>query len=113
MSAPALVTRLPALLLIVALATACTTTPQEKARSLAREGRSLEALAHIDQALRAAPADAAMLRADGVASVVIDTQAGYLSRGEAPKLAKHLGGRYVYLPNARADQIAQQVLSNA
>ena len=64
MSAPALVTRLPALLLIVALATACTTTPQEKARSLAREGRSLEALAHIDQALRAAPADAAMLRAE-------------------------------------------------
>lgn len=56
---------------------------------------------------------AAMLRADGVASVVIDTQAGYLSRGEAPKLAKHLGGRYVYLPNARAEQIAQQVLSNA
>ncbi len=28
---------------------------------------------------------------------------------EAPRLAQHLGGRYVYLPNARAEQIAAQV----
>jgi magnesium chelatase subunit D len=28
-----------------------------------------------------------------------------LSRGEAPKLAQWLDGRYVYLPNAKADQI--------
>jgi magnesium chelatase subunit D len=54
---------------------------------------------------------AALLRADGIASVVIDTQVGYLSRGDAPKLAKLLGGRYVYLPNARAEQIARQVLA--
>jgi len=54
---------------------------------------------------------AALLCADGLASVVIDTQVGYLSRGDAPKLAKQLGGRYVYLPNARAEQIARQVLS--
>lgn len=52
---------------------------------------------------------AAMVRADGVAAIVIDTQANYLSRGEAPRLAQHLGGRYVYLPNARAEQIAAQV----
>lgn len=56
---------------------------------------------------------AGLLRGDGVASVVIDTQVGYLSRGEAPKLAQHLGGRYVYLPNARAEQIAQATLQAA
>ncbi|RMG63235.1 MAG: magnesium chelatase ATPase subunit D [Chloroflexi bacterium] len=50
---------------------------------------------------------AALLRAHGVRAIVIDTQANYLSRGEAPKLAEWLGGRYVYLPNARAEQIAK------
>lgn len=50
---------------------------------------------------------AALLRADGVHAIVIDTQANYLSRGEAPRLAEWLGGRYVYLPNARAEQIAK------
>lgn len=50
-----------------------------------------------------------LIRADGVNAVVIDTQANYLSRGEAPKLAQSLGGRYVYLPNARAGQIAAAV----
>ncbi|MFN4293392.1 MAG: magnesium chelatase ATPase subunit D [Thermoflexales bacterium] len=50
---------------------------------------------------------AALLRADGIHAIVIDTQADYLSRGEAPKLAEWLGGRYVYLPNARAEQIAK------
>lgn len=50
---------------------------------------------------------AALLRADGIHAIVIDTQANYLSRGEAPKLAEWLGGRYVYLPNARAEQITK------
>jgi magnesium chelatase subunit D len=50
-----------------------------------------------------------LIAADGVASVVIDTQSNHVSRGEAGKLAAALGGRYVYLPNARADQIVQSI----
>ncbi|BCX02495.1 MAG: magnesium-chelatase 67 kDa subunit [Candidatus Roseilinea sp.] len=50
---------------------------------------------------------AALLRTNGIQAIVIDTQVNYLSRGEAPKLAEWLGGRYVYLPNARAEQIAK------
>jgi magnesium chelatase subunit D len=49
---------------------------------------------------------AGMIRADGVQSIVIDTQSNYLSRGEGPALARALDGRYVYLPNAKAAQIA-------
>ena len=51
------------------------------------------------------------IQADGVAAIVIDTQMNYLSRGEAPKLAQQLGGRYFYLPNAKADQIVEAALS--
>ena len=54
---------------------------------------------------------AASIFADGIASVVIDTQMNYLSRGEAPKLAEKLGGRYFYLPNAKAEEIAMAALS--
>jgi general secretion pathway protein D len=66
MSTPGFIRRLQALVvvLMVVFVTACTTTPQERARTLAREGRNLEALALIDQALRAAPADEAMLRVE-------------------------------------------------
>ncbi|TCD47114.1 magnesium chelatase ATPase subunit D [Chlorobium sp. N1] len=53
----------------------------------------------------------ASVSADGIASVVIDTQMNYLSRGEAPKLAQKLGGRYLYLPNAKAEQIVDAALS--
>ena len=53
----------------------------------------------------------ATIFAEGVASVVIDTQMNYLSRGEAPKLAEKLGGRYFYLPNAKAEEIAMAALS--
>jgi magnesium chelatase subunit D len=49
------------------------------------------------------------IQADGVAAIVIDTQMNYLSRGEAPKLAQKLGGRYFYLPNAKAEQIVEAV----
>ncbi len=52
---------------------------------------------------------AALIRAEGIGAVVIDTQVNYLSRGEASRLATWLGGRYVYLPNARAEQIATTV----
>jgi magnesium chelatase subunit D len=54
---------------------------------------------------------ATLLRADGIASVVIDTQSSHVSRGEATMLAAQLGGRYVYLPNARAERIAQEVMA--
>lgn len=53
----------------------------------------------------------ASISADGIAAIVIDTQMNYLSRGEAPKLAQKLNGRYFYLPNAKADQIVEAALS--
>ncbi|TVQ46322.1 MAG: magnesium chelatase ATPase subunit D [Gammaproteobacteria bacterium] len=46
----------------------------------------------------------------GIATVVVDTQAKYLSRGEAERLAGQLQGRYFYLPNARAEQIVEAAL---
>lgn len=46
---------------------------------------------------------------EGLNSVVIDTQTSYLSRGEAKRLAEQLGGRYIYLPNAKAEQIVSAV----
>jgi magnesium chelatase subunit D len=49
---------------------------------------------------------AALIRGDGLRAIVIDTQANHLSRGEGPALARALDGRYVYLPNASAAQIA-------
>ncbi len=51
----------------------------------------------------------AMIRAENIASVVIDTQMNFVSRGEAEKLAAMLGGKYVYLPNARSEHIAAAV----
>ncbi len=45
------------------------------------------------------------LRADGVRSVVIDTQPAFRSRGDAAQLAALLDARYVALPNATADRI--------
>jgi len=51
------------------------------------------------------------LKAAGIGAVVIDTQRSYVSRGEAQQLAAWLGGRYVYLPQGRGDQIAQAVIS--
>lgn len=53
----------------------------------------------------------ASISADGIASIVVDTQMNYLSRGEAPKLAQKLAGRYFYLPNAKAEQIVDAALS--
>jgi len=53
----------------------------------------------------------ATIFAEGVSSVIIDTQMNYLSRGEAPKLAEKLGGRYFYLPNAKSEEIAMAALS--
>jgi magnesium chelatase subunit D len=47
--------------------------------------------------------------AEGITSVVVDTQRSYLSRGEARRLAGWLGGQYIYLPNASGTQIAAAV----
>lgn len=55
---------------------------------------------------------ARQLQADGVQALVLDTQVNYLSRSEAAQLAQWLGGRYVYLPNARAEQIAQTLTAS-
>ena len=44
--------------------------------------------------------------AAGIQAIVVDTQRGYLSRGEARRLAEWLGGTYVYRPNAQGQQIA-------
>lgn len=52
----------------------------------------------------------ARLRSAGIGAVVIDTQRNYVSRGEAQQLAAWLGGRYVYLPQGRGEQIAQAVI---
>ena len=52
----------------------------------------------------------ARLRTAGIGAVVIDTQRSYVSRGEAQQLAAWLGGRYVYLPQGRGEQIAQAVI---
>ena len=45
----------------------------------------------------------------GITALVVDTQRSYLSRGEARTLAGWLGGQYIYLPNAKGEQIAAMV----
>lgn len=57
----------------------------------------------VEQELRALGRSVA---AAGVRALVIDTQRSYLSRGEARRLAEWLGGQYVYLPDAKGQQIA-------
>ena len=54
---------------------------------------------------------AAATASAGIAAVVVDTQAKYLGRGEAERLAAQLQGRYFYLPNARAEQIVEAALT--
>jgi magnesium chelatase subunit D len=54
---------------------------------------------------------AARLQAAGIGAIVIDTQRQFLSRGEAQQLAAWLGGRYVYLPQGKGEDIAQVVLA--
>lgn len=54
---------------------------------------------------------ALLIRSSHINTIVIDTQMNFLTKGEAQKLAQKLDGKYVYLPNARADQITEAVLS--
>jgi magnesium chelatase subunit D len=76
-----------------------------------RSDTSLGKQERMEQARGEVQLLAARLRAAGVGAVVIDTQRSFVSRGEAEQLAAWLGGRYVYLPQGRADQIAQAVLA--
>ncbi|MFV9504688.1 MAG: magnesium chelatase ATPase subunit D [Oscillochloridaceae bacterium umkhey_bin13] len=64
----------------------------------------------LDQARQEVQTLSARLRSAGIGAVVIDTQRSYVSRGEAQQLAAWLGGRYVYLPQGRGEQIAQAVI---
>ena len=54
---------------------------------------------------------ARQVAAAGIRTIVVDTQRSYLSRGEARQLAGWLDGAYVYLPNARGEQIADLALA--
>ena len=64
----------------------------------------------LDMARQEVQTLSARLRTAGIGAVVIDTQRSYVSRGEAQQLAAWLGGRYVYLPQGRGEQIAQAVI---
>lgn len=66
--------------------------------------------ARITQAREEVQRLSGRLRAAGIGAVVIDTQRSFVSRGEARQLAGWLGGRYVYLPQGRGEEIAQVVL---
>jgi magnesium chelatase subunit D len=48
----------------------------------------------------------------GIQSIVVDTQRNYLSRGEARRLAGWLQGQYIYLPNAKGEEIAAAALEH-
>jgi magnesium chelatase subunit D len=65
----------------------------------------------MEQARQEVQTLSARLQSAGIGAVVIDTQRSYVSRGEAQQLAAWLSGRYVYLPNGQADQIAQAVVA--
>lgn len=75
-----------------------------------RPDPALDKQARLDTARQEVQTLSARLQSAGVGSVVIDTQRSYVSRGEAQQLAAWLGGRYVYLPQGRGDQIAQAVV---
>jgi magnesium chelatase subunit D len=55
---------------------------------------------------------ASLIASEGLASIVLDTQASFLSKGDAAALAQKLGAHYIYLPHADARTIAANV-SNA
>jgi magnesium chelatase subunit D len=55
----------------------------------------------------------ALLREEGIASVIVDTRAKFLSTGEGLALARALGSRYVYLPRASADSVYNAVRDSA
>lgn len=52
----------------------------------------------------------ASIAESGIRTIVVDTQRNYLSRGEARNLASWLRGDYIYLPNAKGEQIAEAAM---
>lgn len=52
----------------------------------------------------------ASIAESGIRTIVVDTQRNYLSRGEARNLASWLRGDYIYLPNAKGEQIAEATM---
>ena len=55
----------------------------------------------------------AALVQEGVASVVIDSKARFVSSGEGASLAEALGGRYIYLRRADSSSIHRAVVSSS
>ncbi len=53
----------------------------------------------------------AALQREAVASLIVDTQAHFTSRGEGRALAELLGGRYVYLPQAHAAEVYENIVA--
>ena len=78
----------------------------DETANLPKSERTARATAEVQQL-------AAMLAADGTQTVVLDTQTSFLSKGDGATLARHLGGRYVYLPRANAQAIATTVQNAA
>jgi len=55
----------------------------------------------------------AALQREAVASLIVDTQAHFTSRGEGRSLAEMLGGRYVHLPQANTTEVYETVAATA
>jgi magnesium chelatase subunit D len=53
----------------------------------------------------------ALLRAEGIASVIVDTKAKFLSKGEGRALAEMLGSRYLFLPRLDATSVHDAIAS--
>ncbi len=93
--------RIVALVVAALLLAACGTTPGEQARTLAREGRSLEALAVIDRALLGTPPDAPQLRAERTRlaqTLLLQT----LAQAERARASGRVGEARLLVQQARA-----------
>lgn len=77
----------------------------EESATLSKDERKQRAQQEVEQL-------AGLIASEGISSVVLDTQASFLSKGDAANLAKKLGANYIYLPRADARAIAVNV-SNA
>lgn len=72
------------------------------------EGRSSRAAPTIGQELSQL---GAVLRAEEMRAVVVDTKSKYISNGEAEDLARILGARYIYLPRSDARTVYDAIVS--
>ncbi|MFE0177013.1 putative cobaltochelatase [Streptomyces sp. NPDC059002] len=88
--------------LVVVVTDGRATGGNSRARSASSEGWGRETGGPVTQAGRAAR----LFAAEGVASVVVDCESGYVRLGLAAQLAGELGGTAVTLDELRADSIA-------